>query len=276
MKLSLGFSTCPNDTFIFDAAIHHRIDTEGIDFELIMEDVEELNRRAFRGELDITKLSYHAFGHLTHNYRLASAGSALGRNNGPVIISKRHINQADIPKMRIGIPGKYTTANLLLGIAFPDAQNKFEYLFSDIEQALLNDEIDLGLIIHENRFTYESRGLQKIIDLGEHWEQTTGMPIPLGGIVVNRRLPDDIAQKTDRIIRKSLEYAYQNPNAGLPFIKKYAQEMDENVMQKHILLYVNEFSLNLGDSGKSAVKFLLKTAERKGLICNVREDIFVS
>jgi 1,4-dihydroxy-6-naphthoate synthase len=186
MKLSLGFSPCPNDTFIFDAMVHGRIDTEGLEFDYFLADVEELNRKAFKGEVQITKMSYHAYAYAAHNYLILDSGSALGRKNGPLLISKREISTDELESARIAIPGKYTTANLLFSIAWPGAIKKTEYLFSDIEKALLNDEVDAGLIIHETRFTYQKRGLKKIADMGEYWEKLTGMPIPLGTIVINR------------------------------------------------------------------------------------------
>ncbi len=275
MILTLGFSSCPNDTFIFDAAVHHKIDTEGIDFEPIIADVEELNKKAFEGKIDITKLSYHAYAHITGTYLLSDAGSALGRNNGPLLISKHKVYPDEIPDLKIGIPGKYTTANLLLGIAYPQAQNKSEYLFSDIEDAVLSNEIDAGLIIHENRFTYETKGLKKIIDLGEFWEQKTQMPIPLGGIVINRNLPQDVILKVNRIIRRSLEFAYQHPQESFDFVKQYAQEMDEDVMYKHIKLYVNDFSLNLGNEGKKAIQRLYDEAYKVGIIPEITDEIFI-
>ncbi|MGL5888683.1 MAG: 1,4-dihydroxy-6-naphthoate synthase, partial [Bacteroidia bacterium] len=201
MELSLGFSPCPNDCFMFDALLQHAnraplIDTESITFNTRMADVEALNKAAFAGELDVTKLSYHAFAHCTDNYQLLHAGSALGRNCGPLLISKREITQDEVRsgKLRIAIPGKYTTANFLLGLSFPEATDKVPMIFSAIENAVLTGEADAGLIIHENRFTYQSKGLKKIIDLGEFWESTTGTPIPLGGIAVRRTLPEEVKQ----------------------------------------------------------------------------------
>ena len=276
MKLKLGFSTCPNDTFIFDAMVHQRIDTEGLEFELVLADVEELNKAAFKHQIDITKLSYHAYAYVAKNYVLLNSGSALGNNNGPLLISKHKIYPDEVNDISIAIPGKYTTANLLLSIAYPKAKNKKEYLFSDIEEAVLSNEVDAGLIIHENRFTYAERGLKKIIDLGEFWETKTQMPIPLGGIVVNRKLSLDIQKKVNRVLYRSLEFAYKNPNAALPFIKQYAQEMDEEVMYKHIKLYVNEYSLNLGETGKEAIKKLYETATELKVIPEMPEDIFIS
>ncbi|MEN8118811.1 MAG: 1,4-dihydroxy-6-naphthoate synthase [Bacteroidota bacterium] len=275
MKLKLGFSTCPNDTFIFDAMVHHRIDTEGLEFELVLADVEELNKAAFDHEIDITKLSYHAYAYISDNYVLLDSGSALGNNNGPLLLSKNKIYPDEIKDISIAIPGKYTTANLLLSIAYPDAKNKKEYLFSDIEEAVLSNEVDAGLIIHENRFTYAQKGLKKIIDLGEFWETKTKLPIPLGGIVINRKLSLEVQQKVNRVLRKSLEYAYENPTAGLPFIKQYAQEMDEDIMFKHIELYVNEYSLDLGENGKKAIRELYRTATELNVIPKMTDKIFL-
>ena len=275
MRLTLGFSTCPNDTFIFDAMVHGRIDTEGIEFELMMTDVEELNRYAFAAEIDITKISYHAYTYIADSYALLNSGSALGFKNGPLLISKYKVYPDEISNLKIAIPGKYTTANLLLGIAYPDHKNKKEYLFSDIEDAVLSGEMDAGLIIHENRFTYQQKGLKKVADLGEFWETKTGLAIPLGGIVVNRKLPTAIQQKIDRIMKRSVEFAFENPKASYPFVKNHAQAMDETVMESHIKLYVNEFTRELGSEGRKAVETLYREATALGVIPKIREDIFV-
>jgi 1,4-dihydroxy-6-naphthoate synthase len=273
LKLTLGFSPCPNDCFIFDALIHKKIDTEGLEFEVFMEDVETLNRRAFKGELDITKLSYHAYAHLTGKYQLLNSGSALGNNCGPLLISNSIFQISDSTK--IAIPGKYTTANFLLSLAFPAAKTKTEMVFSEIEDAVLNGKADAGLIIHENRFTYEAKGLKKIIDLGEYWEALSKAPIPLGGIVVKRDLPADLKKKVDRLIRKSVEYAFANPGASRNFVKAHAQEMSEEVMYKHIDLYVNKYSVDLGEEGKKAVQLLFDKAQELGVIEKIEEDIFL-
>lgn len=275
MKLTLGFSTCPNDTYIFDAMVHGRIDTEGIEFELIMSDVEELNRRAFAAEIDITKISYHAYAYIADSYALLNSGSALGFKNGPLLISKYKIFPDEIDNLKIAIPGKNTTANLLLGIAYPKHKNKKEYLFSDIEEVVLSGEMDAGLIIHENRFTYQQKGLKKIADLGEFWETKTGMAIPLGGIVVNRKLPKDTQLKVNRIMKRSIEFAFENPMASYPFVKHHAQAMDDSVMHSHINLYVNEFTRDLGIDGRKAVETLYREATALGIIPKIREDIFV-
>lgn len=288
MKLTLGFSPCPNDTFIFDALIHHKIDTEGLEFEVFYDDVETLNQKAFRGELDITKLSYHAFAYVADKYVLLDSGSALGYGVGPLLISKFEISISDLEKGQIrnskseirnpliGIPGKYTTANFLLGNAFPNATNKVELVFSDIEDAVLEGRVDVGLIIHENRFTYQDKGLKKIIDLGDYWEKQTGCAIPLGGIVANRNLPLDVQHKLNRVLRKSVEFAFANPKSGLEFIRQHAQEMSEEVMYKHIELYVNKYSVELGDEGRKAIKLLFDTAREKNIIPEIKEELFLS
>lgn len=277
-KISLGFSPCPNDCFIFDAMIHGKIDTEGLQFEVIMEDVEALNQKAFRGELDVTKLSYHAFAHITKIYQLLNSGSALGNNCGPILITKNNdisYLTSPISDLKIAIPGKYTTANFLLSLAFPDAQKKTETLFSQIEDDVLSGKVDAGLIIHENRFTYEQKGLKKIIDLGEYWESLTKAPIPLGGIVIKREFSLELKQKVDRVIRRSVEYAFANPRSSLDFIKVNAQEMSEEVMYKHVDLYVNKYSIDLGSEGKRAVKLLFDKAEELGVIDKIEEEIFL-
>jgi 1,4-dihydroxy-6-naphthoate synthase len=220
-------------------------------------------------------LSYHAYAYIAQDYVLLNSGSALGRNNGPLLISKHKIYPDEIDNLKIAIPGKNTTANLLLGIAFPKATNKNEYLFSDIEEAVLSGEVDAGLIIHENRFTYEAKGLKKIVDLGEFWERKTGLPIPLGGIVVNRRLPLEIQQKIDRVMYQSVRFAFENKRESLPFIKKYAQEMSEEVMYKHINLYVNDFTQHLGELGQNAVEMLYKIASDLKIIPKIEQNIFV-
>lgn len=283
MKLSLGFSPCPNDTFIFDAMIHQKIDTEGLSFEVSYEDVETLNQKAFKAELDITKLSYHAYAYLTENYILLHSGSALGFGVGPLLICNEPAYLQDgiesltskIGNLRVGIPGKYTTANFLLSLAFPEVQNKIEMKFSDIEPALLNKRIDLGVIIHENRFTYESKGLLKVLDLGEYWEKLTSSPIPLGGIMIKRSLPDSIQQKVNRIIQRSVMFAIKNPLSGLEFIRSHAQEMSTEVMYKHIELYVNKYSVDLGNEGRQAVHTFFIEAQKKGIVPETKQRLFL-
>ncbi|HLN21405.1 MAG TPA: 1,4-dihydroxy-6-naphthoate synthase [Bacteroidales bacterium] len=276
MKLTLGFSPCPNDTFIFDAMVHGRIDTEGIEFDYFLADVEELNRRAFNGNVDITKMSFHAYAYAANNYLILDSGSALGYRNGPLLISKKIITVNELTDKRIAIPGKYTTANLLFSIAWPEAKNKKEYLFSYIEKALLDEEADAGLIIHETRFTYHRKGLHRIADMGEYWENMTDLPIPLGTIVVKRDIPEDVMLKVNRIVRRSLEYAYKDSFASYDFVSANAREMESAVMNKHIKLFVNEFTLNLGTKGKNAVNSLFRIASDKGIIPVLPERIFLT
>ncbi|MBB5636779.1 1,4-dihydroxy-6-naphthoate synthase [Pedobacter cryoconitis] len=282
MKLSLGFSPCPNDTFIFDALIHHKIDTEGLEFEVFFDDVETLNQKALRAELDITKLSFHAFAHVADKYALLDSGSALGFGVGPLLIcnnpdliGSEKLNQKDSP-LSVAIPGELTTANFLLGIAFPNLLHKQVMVFSEIQDALLNDTIDLGLIIHENRFTYTGKGLHKIVDLGSYWEELTGCAIPLGGIVINRNLDREIQLKVNRLIRKSVEFAFKNPKSGVEFISSHAQEMEEEVMYKHIDLYVNKYSVELGTEGRKAIDILFKMAQEKGIIPEITQNLYVT
>jgi 1,4-dihydroxy-6-naphthoate synthase len=276
MKLSLGFSPCPNDTFIFDAMVHGKIDTEGLEFEIVMEDVETLNRRALSGDLDVTKLSYHAYAYHLDKYVLLDAGSALGKNCGPLLIARQEMTDEQIQDSVIAIPGKLTTANFLLSLAFPQATKKVETVFSEIESAVLEGKVAAGLIIHENRFTYEQKGLKKLIDLGEYWEESTGLPIPLGGIVAKRSLPSNVLNAINRVMHRSVKYAFDNPEASKDFVRANAQEMDELVMNSHIKLYVNEFTKTLGGEGRTAIGRMFDVARARGVVPNYNEDIFLN
>ncbi|ACU64360.1 1,4-dihydroxy-6-naphthoate synthase [Chitinophaga pinensis] len=257
MELTLGFSPCPNDTFIFDAMVNNKIDTKGLTFTTQLEDVETLNKWAMQGKLAITKLSFGVYQKVKDQYELLNSGSALGRGCGPLLIAGKDIPQEEIKNCKIAIPGENTTANLLFSIAFPEAKNKEVLLFSDIENAVLDGRVDAGVIIHENRFTYQQRGLVKIIDLGEYWESTTGSPIPLGGIFIRKDIPAEIREQVDQLIHDSLQYSYQQYPQLSSYVTRHAQEMDEKVMRQHIDLYVNDFSLGLGEAGKAAVDRLM-------------------
>jgi len=275
MKLTLGFSPCPNDTFIFEAMVHGRIDTEGLEFDWFLADVEELNRRAIEGSVDITKMSFHAYARAAARYLILDAGSALGRGNGPLVISSRPLRPDALDDALIAIPGRYTTANLLFSIFWPSASRKREYLFSDIPGAVLSGEVDAGLIIHETRFTYQAMGLKKVADTGERWEELTGLPIPLGGIVVNRAVDEATAAKVNRAVRRSLEYARASPGESADFIRKNARETDAAVTREHIELFVNSFTLSLGQEGKTAIERLFSVALEKGVIEPLPERIFL-
>lgn len=255
-KIKLGFSSCPNDTFIFDAMVNSKIDTEGLEFETFIADVEVLNKKAFNEDLDVTKISFAAYMSLLDDYELLNSGSALGENCGPIIIAKEKFELNELVNKKIAIPGENTTANLLLKISFPEVKNKKELLFSEIEQAVLNGDVDAGLIIHESRFTYKEKGLKKIIDLGEYWESKTKSPTPLGGIIARKKLGKDVINKLNRVMKKSVQYAFDNSEATEDFVRKYAQEMEKEVMYKHIDLYVNDFTLDLGEAGRKAIENL--------------------
>ena len=258
MRLTLGFSPCPNDTFIFDALVNNKIDTQGLEFDVVLEDVETLNQWSLEGKLDITKLSFPAFFQSLDNYTLLNSGSALGKGVGPLLISKEQteIDSKKIASSSIAIPGLNTTANLLLSFAFPDATNKKPMIFSAIENAVLTGETEFGVIIHENRFTYQERGLYKVVDLGNFWEEKIKMPVPLGGIAISQSIKRSTALQIDQLIRKSLEYAFSNYPFVSDFVKQHSQEMREEVMRKHIDLYVNNYSLGLGNDGREAIRTL--------------------
>lgn len=270
MKLTLGFSPCPNDTFIFDALVNKKIDTGGLEFEEILEDVETLNQWAYKERLDITKLSFPSFFSNADKYVLLNSGAALGKGVGPILISKKeNITNDEVNNSLIALPGENTTANLLFSFAYPEAKNKIFMRFDKIEDLVLTGSSKapsplergfggevLGVIIHENRFTYEKKGLKKIKDLGEYWEEKIKMPIPLGSIAIKRSVDEQIISKVDALIRKSIEYAFSNYPLIPDFVKLYSQEMSEEVMRKHIELYVNDFSHNLGPTGKEAIKAL--------------------
>ena len=274
MKLSLGFSPCPNDTYIFDALVHQKVDTEGLEFDYYLDDVEKLNGEAFREKPDVTKLSFHVFMHLAGRYLLLDSGAALGFGAGPLLISRQLRNFDELAGKKVAIPGIYTTANLLFSLAMKEQVQKIEFLFSDIENAILSGEVDAGVIIHESRFTYQMKGLHKLIDLGEYWEKLTGSPVPLGGIAAHARLGNNVIAKVNRCIRRSVEFANANKGELNEFIRCHAREMDEAVMQKHIDLYVNEFSVSLGSRGKQAVEQMFEFAVKAGIIPKIPDRIF--
>jgi 1,4-dihydroxy-6-naphthoate synthase len=264
MKLSLGFSPCPNDTFIFDALVNGKVDTEGYEFEPVLEDIQTLNKWASEGRLDLTKLSFPAFFENQGVYAMLQAGAALGKGVGPLLIAKRMVNVPDIEHCSIAIPGENTTANFLLKFAFPMAKNKVPMLFSEIEDAVLMGKVDMGVIIHENRFTYMQKGLIRICDLGEIWEQRQNAPIPLACIAAKKEIPVQSRDKISGLIKKSVEYAFANYPQITDYTREHAQEMDENVMRQHIELYVNNYSLDLGEA-REAIEMLEKLHGPKSL-----------
>ena len=257
MTLTLGFSPCPNDTFIFDALVNNKIDTGGLSFDVVLEDVETLNQWALEDKLDITKLSYGVLPLVLEKYIVLNSGSALGKGVGPLLIQNPKLQIQNVEDHLIAVPGEHTTAHLLFSLAYPAAKNKIFLRYDEIENLVL-EEKGLGVIIHENRFTYADKGLQKVTDLGEYWEKETGKSIPLGGIVIRRSIDIETKLQVDNLIRKSIEYAYTNHYKELTdYVKKHSQEMSEAVMRKHIDLYVNDYSISLGQAGKDAVQKLL-------------------
>jgi 1,4-dihydroxy-6-naphthoate synthase len=243
---------------MFHAMVHGKIDTEGLEFDVVLDDVESLNKRALglvASPLQISKLSFHAYLYAINSYNLLQSGAALGRGCGPLLITNnKNFETTSLPSnAKIAVPGKYTTANMLFSLAYPKHQNTKFMVFSNIEQAVLSGEFDAGVIIHENRFTYQSKGLHKIIDLGAYWESQTGCAIPLGGIVVSKTISAATAQKINRVLQQSILYAFKNPTSSIDYIKQHAQEMDEVVIQNHINLYVNEYSVALGLEGNRAI-----------------------
>lgn len=262
MKLSLGFSPCPNDTFIFDALVNKKIDTGGLEFDAVLEDIQTLNQWASQGKLDVTKLSFPAFFKNTSSYSMLNSGAALGKGVGPLLVAKKMVNVPDVMHSTIAIPGELTTANFLLSFVFPMAKNKTPMLFSDIEDAVLMEKFDLGVIIHENRFTYHQRGLIKICDLGEIWEEKQKAPIPLACIAAKKTISAELQNKISNLIKQSVEYAFSNYPEITSYTKDNAQSMDENVMRQHIELYVNNYSVDLGEDGRNAIAELSKVYSR--------------
>jgi 1,4-dihydroxy-6-naphthoate synthase len=263
--IPIGFSPCPNDTFIFDALVNQKIDTGNLQFEPILEDVQTLNQWAIEEKLMVTKLSYGVLPLVQKKYHLLNSGSALGRGVGPLLITNDALGMTNIEEKIIAIPGENTTAHLLFSLAYPNAKQKIFLRYDEIENFVLQGK-GLGVIIHENRFTYAQKGLIKITDLGDYWETETGFPIPLGGIVVKKTVQPIIQQQIDLLIKQSIEFAFSNYPKLNDYIRSHAQEMSEDVMRKHIDLYVNNYSLDLGEDGRAAVKMLLDIAQNKSLV----------
>jgi 1,4-dihydroxy-6-naphthoate synthase len=282
-SFTLGFSPCPNDTFIFDALVNKKLDTGGLHFDVVLEDVQTLNQWAIAGKLDITKISYGVLPLVLHEYVVLNAGGALGKGVGPLLVEQERARsnqlgvgnrQLAIEERSIAIPGENTTANMLFSLAYPYAKKKQFMIFSAIEDAVLSGKADAGVIIHENRFTYQQKGLKKIVDLGEYWEQQTQLPIPLGGIVIKRKIEPTMQQKINQLIKNSVEYAFGHYPFITDYVKQHSQEMEESVMRQHIDLYVNNYSVDLGEAGKKAVLKMLEVYDSIHKTRTATEDIF--
>ncbi len=274
--LTLGYSPCPNDTFIFHALVHGLVDAGGFCFRERLEDVETLNSLALAGALDISKISYHLLGFIRNDYFLLRSGGALGRGCGPLVVAGKFTGMEELKGRRIAVPGRYTTASLLLRLFDPELDNIVFLPFHEIMGAVARGEVDAGVIIHESRFTYAGLGLTKLLDLGEWWERETGYPIPLGGIVVRRALGSAVADTLDRALRASVEYAFAHPDAAAAYIRRHSQEMSDEVCAAHIGLYVNRFSVELGVEGETAIAALLCRAEAAGLVPPCPNNLFPS
>jgi 1,4-dihydroxy-6-naphthoate synthase len=275
MKFTLAFSPCPNDTFIFDALVNKKIDTGDIDFEVMLEDVQTLNKWATQKKAAITKLSYGVLPQVLHNYAVLNSGSALGRGVGPLLITSEFVSPKKINDCTVAIPGEQTTAHLLFSLAYPNAKKKIFLRYNEIENFVAQGK-GLGVIIHENRFTYQDKGLQKIIDLGDFWEKETGSAIPLGGIVIKRDIAVALQQKIDGLIKQSIQCAFKNYPVLNDYIRNNAQEMSEDVMRKHIDLYVNDYSVNLGEEGRNAIKKILSVYQQINKCVIDYENIFIN
>lgn len=251
--LRLSISPCPNDTFMFDAIVNGRIDCEGLSFEVEYHDIEELNHGVEALGPDISKISCAVLPAIKQHYRLLDSGAALGRGNGPLLVRRKGDEGAI---RRILVPGEYTTANALVGRLFPQIEYREPMLFSKIAEAVERGDADGGVLIHEGRFVYERRNLELVADLGVEWERQTDLPLPLGGIVIKRELGDDMRNRVERVLRRSIEYAFDNPLLSRDYIKAHAQEMEDDVIEKHIALFVNDFSLSLGEQGRRAIRSL--------------------
>jgi len=266
LKLTFGHSPCPNDTFMFYALSSGRMDLPGHNLSVELHDVETLNMMAMHAELDMTKLSFHAWLHVREHYRLIESGAALGYGCGPLLISRRPLNKNDISGCRIALPGEWTTAHLLFRLWSPTSGERFHVRYDRIFDAIDSGEADCGVIIHESRFTFEQAGFHKVVDLGAWWEDETGLPIPLGCIAIRETISDRTRLELDGLIRNSIAYAHEHPGEMLPYVRQYAQEMTDDVLRAHIRTFVNEFSLDMGGTGHSAIAELEKMARQAGLI----------
>lgn len=264
-KIRLNFSTCPNDTFMFDALVNGKIDCKGVSFDYYMCDIEELNNIAISSDVDVTKLSYAAYPLIKDRYKLLRAGSALGYGSGPLLVSKHKIYPDELKDIVVGLPGEHTTASKLLNIFFPEIHSKKYYLFSDVSTAILDGEIDAGVLIHEERFSYKDKGLSLVADLGEEWDRHFHLPIPLGAIAVNRTVSSDLQLVINDLISESIKFAFANPLSSREFVKCHARELSDETINSHIDMFVNKFSLDVGEEGRESVKNLINILDDESI-----------
>ncbi len=273
-QLSLGYSPCPNDTFIFHAMTHGKVDCGAHMFEPVLKDVEALNQDAKNRKLDVTKLSFAALGHLQETYGLLKSGAALGRGCGPIIVTRPGFDLSQLAMSKVAVPGLWTTANLLLGLYLSGSSEVMPMTFDRIMPAVANGDLDFGVIIHEGRFTYHSYGLKAVLDLGQWWEGKTGLPIPLGGIAIRRSLEASVAAGVEKTIQDSIRYAFKHIGASRGYIKKHAQEVSDDVIAQHIELYVNDDSIEIGSEGVQAIETLFQWGRKAGLLPNSLRPLF--
>lgn len=264
--LTIGFSPCPNDTFIFNGLVNGAVTVPGYEIQAQLHDVETLNQMAFDGELDVTKLSFFAWLMVKDHYRRLSSGGALGYGCGPVVISRKRLSVDDMANCRVALPGKWTTAHLLFRLWAPQARERVFLPYDQIFSALETGRADCGVIIHESRFVFEQAGFHPVVDLGAWWEAQTGLPIPLGCIAAHKRLPEALPGQLEAAIGRSIEMARQDPEAAMPYILAHAQEISPEVLQAHIQTFVNDFSLDLGPTGQAAVTALAQKAKQAGIL----------
>ena len=275
-RIHLGISTCPNDTFAFHGLLTNRIDTEGLTFDIELMDVQELNDRLFAGDFDVAKASFHAALLLTDELGVLPSGSALGFGVGPLLLSaKPGTHPTNSPNMRVLCPGRHTTATLLYRLFHPNEGRLDQTIFSDIMPALQNGTADFGVCIHEGRFTWQEHGLGCVEDLGTVWEQATNTPLPLGGILARHRLGDDLLRRIQRTIRSSLEYGLANRDQTLESMRKYAQEFSDDVLMQHVDLYVNDWTVELGDVGVRSLQALTDKAKEVGILDGAARSVEV-
>jgi 1,4-dihydroxy-6-naphthoate synthase len=274
-NLTLGYSTCPNDTFIFYALAHNLIERRGLQFRIKLADVETLNQQARAGVFDISKLSFAAIGHLLDTYGVLRSGSALGRGCGPLVVARPGFNLNQIDSKKIAVPGMWTTACMLLGLYLSKKPDVVPMPFDLIMPAVERGDFDFGVIIHEGRFTYKNYGLICLLDLGKWWEQKTSLPIPLGGIAIRRDIAPEIARSVETAIRESTLYGFKHRTETDAYVKKYASDMSPAVIRRHIDLYVNDFTVEIGEQGKEAVEALFEMARNRGILPESKKTVFM-
>lgn len=264
-EITLGHSPDPDDAFMFYALATDKIDTEGLDFKHVIQDIETLNHRAMQSELDVTAISIHAYAYVLDKYALLTSGASMGDNYGPMIIARQKMDIDELRKVKIAVPGKMTTAYLTMRLCIGEAETVV-IPFDEIMDAVERGDADAGLLIHEGQLTYASRGFEKIIDLGEWWKTETGLPLPLGGNAIKKSLGPELIDKVSRLLRQSIEYGLEHRQEGVRHSMTYARGMETDLTDKFVGMYVNDYTIDYGERGREAVKLLLARAHEAGII----------